>query len=136
MGLARIGYQELTCVYSLSEVTARLEYWQRILNLTEWTLSVEIVRRDKFDGLLLGDVEILPLKQIAVIRLLDPIDFVADYGFISKHDMELTLVHELLHVRLHGMQDDALAVRKFIEERAVHALSMTLTNFHRNGALL
>lgn len=102
--------------------------YQALLRLTEWSITCKIVRQAQFkDSVpLLGQCEVLDTKQIAVIRLLDPIDFTPDHGFISEQDHELTLLHELLHVRLADMRNDSAAVRELAEERAVHALSRTL----------
>lgn len=125
-------------VYTEKQASARAAYWQAKLRLTDWAISVSIVRAHVLcpaGDLLLGDVAVLPTKQIAVIRLLDHIDFISDVGYIPFHDMELTLIHELLHVRLHGMADDAKAVRDLSEERAVHMLSMALSEVDVDGTL-
>ena len=115
-----------------SSAQRALNYWQRRLRLTEWTITVEIVRGDRLSRggqRLLGECEVLSTKQIAVIRLLDHNDFIPDNGFVTFHDMELTLIHELLHVRLNGLRDGVEAVEELSEERAVHALSQTLSEF-------
>lgn len=125
--------KEREILLTQDEAQARCHYWQRRLNLTEWDIRVEVVRASKLDTagtLLFGHVQILDTKQIAVVRLLDPGDFQADQGFFDKQNMELTLIHELLHVRLHGMRDaNSPEIREQSEERAVHALSLLLEDF-------
>lgn len=130
--LGKFRYNMRQRVYTKAEAEARVAIWQSRFRLTDWDITVEIVRQSGFqqNGFLLGEMETMPSKAIAVIRLLDPIDFRADLGFIDKHDHELTIIHELLHVRLSGVRgrkNRESCVQA--EERAVHALSTVCAMF-------
>lgn len=119
-------------IVTQAQAERRLAYWQPRLRLADWTITVEIVRAPKLDTkdmVVLGHVEVLGSKQCAVVRLLDPIDFRADLGFVDHLNHERALIHELLHVRLHGTSDDSEAIRELSEEHAVHALSCLLEEF-------
>lgn len=115
--------------YTLEQAERRIRYWQRILRLTEWTFNVSICRALQLDTtgkLVLGDVSVLETKKIAHVRLLDSRDFLKDGGFVDEFDHELTIIHELLHVRLHGVADESRRLSELAEEHAVHAISLAL----------
>src|SRR3954464_14247021 len=53
----------------------KLWYWQRRLNLQEWTISVLIARATDLKPRTLGNIHWDTDKKIAVIRVLDPADY-------------------------------------------------------------
>jgi hypothetical protein len=106
--------------------------WQKILRLQDWIISVS-VRRER-DMVLKGLAEILPSlpKRMATIRILDPIDYPPELS--EPQDMELSLVHELLHIHLFPMfADREDEMRQVAEEQAIEAISRGLVELHRRG---
>ena len=73
-----------------------LEYWQRQLRLQDWDIDVEIVRPLAIEGKA-GDTRTTREVRQAWIRISDPSLSEQDF---PEHflDIEVTLVHELLHV--------------------------------------
>ena len=75
-----------------------LREWQERLRLLDWDIrveeNVEVYGMDDNQGF----VEFAEPNKEAVISLLDPSQFVKDSYF--TYDVERTLVHELLHLKL------------------------------------
>lgn len=72
--------------------------WKRKLGLDAWDIRVSIVRgknMEKDDAS--GTNQFSIAKRCAIINLIDPEDY-PDIPF--EYDMEVTLVHELLHIPL------------------------------------
>jgi hypothetical protein len=70
-----------------------IKKWKDLLGLENWT--VELVELDPFGGstpdpLAVGLVEVYEDKEFARVHVVDP--------FLRNHDVEDTVVHELLHV--------------------------------------
>lgn len=68
-------------------------------------------------------------KRQAVINLRDPMDF--DPGWFGTRDMELSLVHELLHLHLAPWSPEAQTEEDVFEEQAIHAISLALVNLDK-----
>lgn len=115
------------------EARERCAYWQRVLRLQDWEIEVNVARayHMRLDGLAECHWQIK--KRMAVINLQDPIDF--DPGWLGDRDMELSLVHELLHLHLapwspqEGTEDDVF------EEQAIHAMSKAFVELERRDEL-
>lgn len=84
---------------SVSELEALVEKWARILKVQDWALSLEIVRQYKIPGCW-AETEFYGGKRIARIRLLDPSLPVDVDDPLESHNPELSIIHELLHVKL------------------------------------
>jgi len=74
-----------------SEALDVLREWQRVLGLRDWTIRVEIVRRDWRKS---GDIKIDPCNRMAVVLVNKTVP--------SRHLDEVVL-HELVHLRLHAL---------------------------------
>lgn len=84
-------------IFNQDELRQLCIEWQKILRLQDWDIIVQISRRDDtFGNSTMGQVRYhLELKQ-ALIKIIDPIDYPANV--IYPQDMEISLVHELLHL--------------------------------------
>jgi hypothetical protein len=77
----------------------RVAIWRQRLKLEDWKISVVMARRSSLEPNTTGGIRWDKSKKSAVISLLDP----ADYGLPLPQmldEMELTVVHELVHLDL------------------------------------
>lgn len=111
------------------QLRARCEEWKKTLRLQDWIVSVGISRaRDmKLDNSS-GECEWSLPKRMVNIRILDPVDYPPDS--MEPQDMELTLVHELLHLHFAPMSTEDNVVP---EEQAIEAISRGLIDLARRG---
>lgn len=118
-----------------TQAEALCEEWQAVLGLSQWDVFVKIVRGN---GLhlphdLQGSCEWALRRHEAIIKLMDPVDY--DPEFCRPLDMEVTLVHELLHLHFapfdhseKGSPDDIAT------EQVIHHLSEALVRLKRAKA--
>lgn len=114
-------------IFKEDELKSRLAEWQKILRLQDWIIDVSICReRDMRLSDNCGECEWNLYKKMAWIRILDPVDYPPDS--MKPQDMELTLVHELLHLHLAPLDDDK---KDIAIEQAIEAISGGLVDVHR-----
>jgi hypothetical protein len=77
----------------LSEVKAYTRYWQKALRLTDWTITPVITYNPEDYGC----STIKPMQNSVLMEILDP-EYM-DESHTAIHDPEVTVVHELLHLR-------------------------------------
>ncbi|MGA7240152.1 MAG: hypothetical protein WBY44_31000 [Bryobacteraceae bacterium] len=112
--------------------TEKLCAWQKRLNLSDWKISVMVVRTSDLKPKTLGNIHWDGTKKTAVIRVLDP----ADYKLPPQamlDDMEFTVVHELIHLELSPVltplqRNDA---NRMEEEHAVNHMAQALLDLER-----
>jgi hypothetical protein len=112
---------------------ARLGIWQQRLGLADWKISLVMSRARDLKPKTLGNIHWEASKKTAVIRVLD----VSDYQLSCREaqaDMELTLVHELVHLELCSLPR-SLASRTE-EELAVNRIADALLRLDRLNATL
>lgn len=109
------------------EAQARCRFWQEILRLQDWNVTVKVLRRSqKWTESTCGSVRVFLDSKSADLQLLDSQDFQPgdDPSII---DMEDTLVHELLHLHMEsivGAESLPKTDPKFIAlEQAVNAMA-------------
>jgi hypothetical protein len=106
----------------------RLTYWRQRLNLGEWQISVVMTRRDDLKPKTLGKVRWDKHKKTAVIEVLDA----SDYSLLPSailDDMELTVVHELVHLELASLPRSEAS--RSSEEHAVNQIAEALVKLDR-----
>lgn len=83
-------------IFNLEQLKEICAFWQNQLKLNNWRIAIGIERKTVFNNSQsAGEIDyVLPLGQ-AIIKVLDPLDY-PNSPF--KQDMEITLVHELLHL--------------------------------------
>ncbi len=112
-------------ILSPGQVKNCLKKWQAILRLQDWDIDVSVVPAAAFmqDGCS-GECGTSPLHKSASIHLVIPRDY---YLLGSKetpdYDMEMTLIHELVHVSLCEITEN---VPKLLVEQAVDSLTKAL----------
>lgn len=110
-----------------------LKVWEEILNLQSWDVKTGIYRERDFCGPeRQGENEYNLATGTSLIRILDPADY-PESKF--KQDMEITLVHELLHLLFAPFEPDEgnnELEHKFME-RAICQLSEVLVRLKREA---
>lgn len=87
------------------QLTKVFSYWVHALRLADWDLTlIPNVRSCNLGDRVAGDIDVLLTKKVAVIRLLDPEQYPTD---CAAFDIELTVVHELLHIHFAALQEIA-----------------------------
>lgn len=126
-------------ILTQEEAQSLCAYWQALLRIQDWDVEVKIVRRPEFTNAIdcMGECNTWRIKKRAVIHLLHPEDhaiFVKNSKFVTPHDMEVTLVHELLHVALAPVTMDTVKAdspESIAEEQFIDALSRALVHLYR-----
>lgn len=114
-------------------LNARLGFWQQRLNLANWKISLVMAHVKDLKPKTLGNIHWDANKKTAVIRVLD----VSDYRVSCREalpDMELTLVHELVHLELSSLPRSPTSRRE--EEFAVNRITDALVRLDRQQAAL
>ncbi len=113
------------------DVRRLLRKWTRILRLLDWDIEVEVKRYHEMPHDL-GRAHVNRAGKQARIELLDPFDFCLACTWTDR-DMEITLVHELLHVHLPG-DLDAGEGTSVMYEAGIDAIAQALVREHRRAA--
>jgi hypothetical protein len=113
----------------------QLASWQKRLNLEDWQVSIVLSPKRELRAETLGNIHWDPEKKTAVIRVLSP----ADYTLPEKQmldDMEFTIVHELIHLRLAPLLAgfDRSAANHGEEEHVADYMAEALLGLERNHA--
>jgi hypothetical protein len=111
-------------------LAAWCRWWRDALGLQSWTLDVSYSRFYAMDNAY-GRTTIKTCLKFAAIQLkpsLDAEDFDANF------DIEQTLVHELLHIKLwhHGFNDTE-TIEGRLDEQVIDTLSWSFVNLRRSS---
>lgn len=109
-------------------VTERLAFWQQRLKLEEWRISVVPARRSELKPNTLGGIRWDKTKKSAVIWVLDPSEYQTPFR-ATLDDMELTIVHELVHLELTSLPRSEAS--RSNEEHAVNGIAEALLGLNR-----
>ena len=109
-------------------VTERLSVWQQRLKLADWHISVQQVRRTDLKPKTMGGISWDKPKMSAVIWVLDPVDYQLPFKAMLD-DMELTIVHELVHLELASLPRKEAS--RSVEEHAVNGIADALLALDR-----
>jgi hypothetical protein len=116
-------YEPREVVLSLVELEALCAEWQQVLRIQDWRVELEILAEEQMHAW--GDTAMTHNTQYAHIRIAHPCT--CDQTLIPC-DMELALVHELVHVRF-GI---AAKRTEFLHvEHAVSAMAEALLGMKR-----
>jgi hypothetical protein len=111
-------------------LNARLGIWQHRLNLGDWKISLVLSHPNGLKPKTLGNIHWEANKKTAVIRVLDASDYqLACRGALE--DMEVTVVHELVHLELASLPRPATSRRD--EELAVNRIVDALVRLDRQN---
>jgi hypothetical protein len=110
-------------------VADRLHVWQDRMNLNDWDIRVEVVRADHLEPRTLGNIHWDTDVKKATIGVLSPLDYQLPYNAMLA-DMEVTIVHELVHLELASLPRSDASRR--VEERAVNEIAAALLRLARH----
>lgn len=97
-----MAYKATEVILTQKQLQKRLKYWQKVLRLQDWKLDVSISTIKEMDGFAADIRRIEAIKQ-AKIRVMGPNETQADHWV--PLDMELLLVHELVHLHYETTHD-------------------------------
>jgi hypothetical protein len=109
-------------------LNARLSFWQQRLNLHDWKLSVVSSHPSDLKPETLGNIHWDKDNRSAVIHVLA----ISDYKMAcpaALEDMELTVVHELIHLTLSPLRN--ATTNRDDEEHAVNQIADALLKLER-----
>jgi hypothetical protein len=109
-------------------ITERLVVWQQRLKLQAWRISVLQARSSDLKPRTLGAIRWDKGKKTAVIWVLDPADYQLPFREMLD-DMELTVVHELVHLELTSLPRSEAS--RSGEEHAVNGIADALLGLDR-----
>ena len=98
------------------------------MNLKDWDIHVELVRADKLEPKTLGNIHWDTDVKQATIGVLSPLDYQLPYNAMLA-DMEVTIVHELVHLELASLPRSDASRR--VEEHAVNEIAAALLRLSR-----
>jgi hypothetical protein len=106
----------------------KVALWKERLNLNDWRISVVPTRRADLKPKTLGGIRWDKPSKSAVIWVLDPADYRLALNEMLR-DMELTIVHELVHLELAALPRSEAS--RSTEERAVNGIAEALLKLDR-----
>ena len=119
-------------VFSNEVLQVFLKKWVAILSLQEWDIHAEICSEEYFTNKDCdGETLFLLSKAQATIHILDPNDYPNDASF--EQDMEITLVHELLHLKYAGFQPPDDSPEHAYFERGIQTTAKVLVGLCRES---
>ena len=104
--------------------------WQSALKLSDWEVIVKLTRAKNMtrqDSM--GVCNHTLTKRIAYIEIMNPRDYTPDY---LDHDIERTVVHELLHCHFAPFEAKTGTPEDMAQEQTIHAISTTLVELDRS----
>ncbi|MBX9601252.1 MAG: hypothetical protein K2X35_09615 [Bryobacteraceae bacterium] len=105
----------------------RCRFWQALLRLQDWDVFVRLV--DELPGSALGRCWWLDEKEIATIRILRPER--CDPARVPEQDVEVTLVHELLHLHFAAFTAENNTPQATAQEVAINRCAQALVGLDR-----
>lgn len=120
-----------TIVFTQEELVEKCAEWQGILKLQDWTIAVGIVRDRQMKNKGQAEISYSLPKKMAIISLLDPIDYDND---TFPQDMEQSLVHELVHLHIASFDEtESGSLEEIMLEQATDTIAKALVNVKRGG---
>jgi hypothetical protein len=109
-------------------IDERLAVWRQRLKLEDWRISAVLTPRSDLAPQTLGGIKWDKRKKSAVIWVLDPSDYRLPFREMLD-DMELTIVHELVHLDLASLPHGQAS--RSSEERAVNGIARAMLGLDR-----
>jgi hypothetical protein len=109
-------------------VDERLAVWRQRLNLEDWRISAVLTPLNELAPKTLGGIRWDKTKKSAVIWVLDPSDYALPFREMLN-DMELTIVHELVHLELASLPRSQ--ANRGGQERAISGIAEAMLKLDR-----
>lgn len=109
-----------------------VELWQERLNLPDWTISIKFVSLEKMENKDAdAEVDLHPTHKVAYIYVAPPGAHDTPTNKVVNRDIELTIVHEMLHILLWAWDDvPPETVEEMVLEQTINTLAATLMKGH------
>lgn len=119
-------------IFNLNRLEELLEEWKSILHLEQWDIELIISQQKNFlGGDSQGEITFNKVECSAIIRILDPVDWV---NIPFNQDMEMTLVHELLHIIYADFEpEDSNSLQYTLWHRSIDSTARALVSLKRKG---
>jgi hypothetical protein len=104
-------------------VAEKLALWQQRLKLSDWQVSWSMAHRSDLKPHTVGQIHWDSPSKSATILVLDPSEYRMQFPAMLD-DMELTIVHELVHLKLTSLPHSEAS--RGSEEQAVNGISEAL----------
>ena len=104
-------------------IDSKLAVWQQRLKLESWQISVVMARQSDLPPKTMGGIRWDKGKKSAVVWVLNPSDYRLPYREMLD-DMELTVVHELVHLDLASLPRGQAS--RSSEEHAVNGIAQAM----------
>lgn len=112
------------------ELESLCAYWQEQLGINNWKIEVSFVHRHEIDGVY-AQCRVRPQMEEATVRIAY-LDEVPPLEVSS--DPEVSLVHELLHVRLWSAnRSDLTCIEEKVYEASIEATARALVNLRKKA---
>jgi hypothetical protein len=108
--------------------------WQAILRLQDWDIKTLLVHHHELEENSVGSCQYDPALNCATIRILRP----EEIEHPDDQDLEFSLVHELLHVKMgwiHNHHNPLKGAKFTAYEAFIESLSQVLVKLHRRRFL-
>jgi hypothetical protein len=117
-----------------TELKRLCETWQKLLRLSDWNIKIRYARsREMLDeesaSIGWGRCTLNENHKRAEVLVLHPDDYMDDEG---RMEIEQTVVHELLHVSLHGIAGHDDVVER-VEEQHINLIAELLVFLYRGS---
>ena len=115
-----------------TDLEALAQEWQGILRLQDWDIDILLVHHYELEEGAMGSAQYQPTLNCAKIRILRPEEVENE----DDQDVEPSLVHELLHVKMAGLHshDAPLKGEKYrAYESIIEGLAQVLVKLKRRG---
>jgi len=112
-------------IFELDALASVVEKWQRVLGLDVWDIGVAICRER--DMRRRAEAEIMfnwPTRR-ALLHVIDPLDY-AGVCPVHPQDMELDVVHELLHLMTSAWRTEEGSLEDGVKEQFLTDMARVL----------
>lgn len=118
-----------TQICSVKQLGNLLTYWQKAMKLSDWDVRLKIVRQhDLLEGTQ-AMIESNHDHRIATVSICDPHDYQPQEFW--PQDMEVSLVHELVHLTFWWLNPEKESLQQTLEEQSVEAVAQALVEQRR-----
>jgi hypothetical protein len=112
----------------LAQATRMLRKWQHIVRLEDWDIAINFGRWHEVHEEAVAHCHYSRARREAHLVIRHPDDWGPE-TWAGDNDMELTIVHELLHLKLSGL--DNTDATKQVEEALVEQMARSLVRLKR-----
>jgi hypothetical protein len=123
-------YTPVEVICTLEELSSLCAEWQERLRLQDWDIRLKIQRgREMHYDNNDGECRRIPELKIAYVYLNDPVDYDGHWPY----DMEVTLVHELMHIHWNYCISDRDSAEYHLMEAAIECTAQALVTAKRGA---